>query len=125
PLRREWRRDPDDHRSRPIDEGPRACRSGRRELIGFFLTTSFCFNGVMMKFAARSALIAFALASGCGDASVDGSNGNGYPNPPPPPFDAGTGGAGGTGTGGTGGSGAQPPVPPKDGGNDADARDAF
>jgi glycosidase len=77
-----------------------------------------------MKFAARSALIALALATGCGDASVDGPNGNGYPNPPPPPFDGGTGGAGGTGSGGTGGSGAQPPVPPPDGGKGADVRDA-
>jgi glycosidase len=79
-----------------------------------------------MKFAARLGIeiVAIAIAAGCGDASVDGNNGNGYPNPPPPPFDAGAGGAGGTGGSGTGGSGAQPPVTPKDGGNDANVRDA-
>ena len=80
-----------------------------------------------MKFARRGIELAFIIAAGCGDASVDGDSGNGYPNPPPPPFDAGTGGSGGTGSGGSagsGGSGAQPPVPPKDGGPGADVRDA-
>lgn len=72
-----------------------------------------------MKFAARSVFFALAVATGCGDASVDGTGGTGYPPPPPPPFDAGTGGAGGSGPPGTGGSGAQPPPPPPDGGGGA------
>ena len=66
-----------------------------------------------MKFAARSVFIALAVATGCGDASVDATNSTGYPPPPPPPFDAGSGGMGGSGpttTSGSGGSGAQPPT---------------
>jgi glycosidase len=79
-----------------------------------------------MKFAARSVFIALAVATGCGDASVDPTNnGSGYPPPPPPPLDAGTGGAGGSGPSGVGGSGAQPPPGDAGGGKGGgDVRDA-
>ncbi|MET0592363.1 MAG: alpha-amylase family glycosyl hydrolase, partial [Polyangiaceae bacterium] len=68
------------------------------------------FTSSLLTIAALTAAMA-----GCGDSSVDGSKGTGYPDPPAPPWDdggkggaGGNGGGGGNGAGGNGGSGAQP-----------------
>jgi glycosidase len=72
-------------------------------------------------YSALTTIAALTVIAGCGDATTDPKDDDGYPQPPPPAWDAGgaggTGGSGGTGAGGSGGSGAQPPG--KDGGSDA------